>query len=135
MIHHQVNDQIDIPFSAFLHQLLEVLHGSVNRIDGHIILHIVFMIGIGRHNGHKPYAADPKIRVSGTVAVIEIIQLFRNPRQVADTVSIAVVEGIHKYFIKGTIFVRGLRHPYLPSRQEAGSRVDLLLPLSASSAG
>ena len=67
MIEHQVDDQLDPPFLTLRRQLLKVGHGAVFRVNLHVILYVVLMIGGRRHHRHQPDPVEAQ--------VLNIIQL------------------------------------------------------------
>ena len=59
MVHRQIQDHADPTVMAGCQQLLEIIQGTVLRINILIIRSIVFMIGRGGHYRHEPDAVDP----------------------------------------------------------------------------
>ena len=67
MIQHEVHDDYDISFTAFLNQCFIVFHCSKLRINGIVVIHIIFMIGTGRMHGCQPQCRKAH--------VLDVIQL------------------------------------------------------------
>ncbi|MNY78460.1 hypothetical protein D3C86_2187150 [compost metagenome] len=60
------------------------------------------MIAGGGIHGHQPDASNPKVVFCRRITVIEIIKLLGKPLQIANTVTIRVIEGTDKNFIKNS---------------------------------
>ena len=86
-------------------QLLEIIQGTVLRINILIIRSVVFMIGRGGHYRHEPDAVDPKVRIRRIVAIIQVVQFVQNSLQIADAVTVTVIEGIDKNLVVGAVVV------------------------------
>ena len=59
MVHRQIQDHTDPTVMTGCQQLLEIIQGTVLRINILIIRSVVFMIGRGGHYRHEPDAVDP----------------------------------------------------------------------------
>ena len=59
MVHRQIQDHTDPTVMAGRQQLLEIIQGTVLRINILVIRSVVFMIGRGGHYRHEPDAVDP----------------------------------------------------------------------------
>ena len=102
MVQYQINNQLDPPLVALLQQSVKILHAAVQRINGLIIRHVIFMIGRGRHNGHQPDPVKTHVR--------HIVQLGNYSLQISDSVAVAVVKRIHKYLIPCTVIIVNYLH-------------------------
>ena len=62
MIDHHIHDHLQIPFVAFLHQPLKVLHRAELLVDRPVVADVISVIIIGRFvQGRKPDRRNPEI--------------------------------------------------------------------------
>ena len=91
MVHHEVDDDVDAPLVGRLQEGLEVLHGAVLGVDGHVVRYVVLVIAGRGGNGHKPN--------SGIAHITDIVQLLGNAVKVADAVTVRIAERVYENFV------------------------------------
>ena len=91
MVHHQVYQQLNAALSALGGKLLKIFHCAVLLVDCVIVLYAVLVVGIRRHYRRKPYTVESHI--------LNIIQPGSDAGKVADSIPIAVAEGINEHLV------------------------------------
>ena len=85
MVYHQIQNYLNPPFMAFLQQQPEIFHRSEFIHNPLVIGNIIPVIMVWRLKyGRHPDYVNSQIR--------KVIQLFQNTSQVADSISVAVLE-------------------------------------------
>ena len=137
VVHHEVDDDVDAPLVGRLQEGLEVLHGTVLGIDGHVVCHVVFVIAGGGHDGHEPDARAAQVRVGGRVTVVDVVQPLRQALEVANAVAVAVVKAVDEDLVAAAVVVvdvLGLGLVVLAHDAQGGGDV-LLLAAAAGEGG
>ena len=99
MIHHKIQNQVDVPTLTFCQQRVEILHCAVLRIDGVIVRNIILVIGGTGVDRHKPDTGDSQF--------LQIVQLGTDAIQVANAVAVRIAKRVNKNFVPGTVIIVG----------------------------
>ena len=92
VLRHQIQDHADAARSGAGHKSQEVVEGAVSRIDLQVIGDVIAVVAVGRGmEGQQPDA--------GHAQPGEVVQLVRQPREIADPVAVAVAKAFHVHAI------------------------------------
>jgi hypothetical protein len=70
------------------------------------------MVGVRGHYGREPDSVHSEVGIRFRISVVEVIELFYNTFQVADTVIVAVVKRADEYFVVVPVVVGGFLYLY-----------------------
>ena len=71
---------------------VEVRARAVVALDGLVVGHVVAVVARRLGDRHQPQPVDAEVVGRGRVAVVEVVELRRQPGEVADPVAVAVRE-------------------------------------------
>ena len=91
VVHHKVYQQLYPTLFTLCGKLLEILHRAVLLVDGVIVLYAVLVVGIRRHYRRKPDTVESHI--------LNVVQPGGHSGKVADSVPVAVAEGINEHLV------------------------------------
>ncbi len=112
VIHHKIQNHSNVALLTFAHQVIEILHRSVHRINRLIVRHVVSEIHLRRRETRR----DP----DGVHAeILQVIQFRGDAVQVADPIVVAV---------RKTARVNLVKHRVLPPRVPLAIHFLLLRP-------
>ena len=97
MVYRKIQEYAHSPFVTVLQECFIVFHCSKLRINRTVVLHIVFVIRIGRMDRGQPELIKAKI--------LNVIKLGADPVEIPDPVPVGVTERIDKDLIGGTVMV------------------------------
>ena len=97
VVYDKIDDDLDPPLFTFSQKGLEVLQGTVGRIDLIVIADIILVIAAAGMNGHEPNAVNAKL--------LQIVQLRANAIDIADAVAVGITEGINENFVPSTVII------------------------------
>ena len=108
MIGHEVEQQLQPARMRFRQQPIEHRHVAEQRIDGPIVRYVIAKVRHGRtENGGKPDRADAQVR--------NMIEPLANTRQVAHSVTTAILKGSGVDLIKGSFVPPAIHRAFLPT--------------------
>jgi hypothetical protein len=90
VVDHEVHDHRDTPPVCVVDEVSQFVNGAVLGRRGAIVDDIVTVIAGGIEYGHQPDARDAEVVGSCGVTVVEVVEAFRHPNEVADPISITV---------------------------------------------
>ena len=82
---------------------LEVGHRPIVWIDRPVVHRVVAVVAWAVIDGHEPDPGDSEIVGGHGVAVVEVVELLRQPLEVADPVSVTVVEAAHEDLVEDAV--------------------------------
>jgi hypothetical protein len=98
VIDDELGDHANPSFVSFSQEFFKIAKGSIIGVDVEIVRDVISVVSQGgRIEGQKPDGRDTQI--------LKIIELLRHPTEVADTVSVVILEGLHVEFIDDGILV------------------------------
>jgi hypothetical protein len=100
VVHDVVDDDLDAPGVGGGQEGLEVVHGAVVGIDTAVINRVVAVVAGRVVDGHEPDAGDAQVVAGGRIAVVQVVELRGESRQIADAVAVAVAEAAHEDLVE-----------------------------------
>jgi hypothetical protein len=98
VVEHQFGDHLQPAPVRGLQEDLEVMQGTIRRMDIRVVRDIIPVIFEGgRVEGEQPEGRDPQ--------VVQIPQLLRQPREIPYPVAVAVIKGADVQFINNRILI------------------------------
>ena len=98
VIQHEIRDHPQAVAMGGLEEAVEVRHGPVVGMDRLVVGDVVAVVAQRRlEEGQEPEAVDAEL--------LQVGELTRQPREVADAVVIAVPEGAHVQFVEDGVLV------------------------------
>ena len=82
VIGHQIENEKYTSLVAFVDETPKIIHGAVVGMNARVIFHVVFMVGLGRMDGHQPDQCDTQFS--------QVIEFLSKPIQVTNAVSVGV---------------------------------------------
>lgn len=100
MVDHQVHDDAHAAPMGFVQQALDVRHRAVFRVDGAVVADVVAVIVVG---GLVDRAQPEEIDAQR----LQVVQLGEDAPEVADAVSVAVIEALGVDLVSNCFFPPG----------------------------
>lgn len=98
VVDHELRDDPDAAVVRRRHELAEIAHGAVSRIDGGVVGDVVAIVPQGRGiERQQPHGGDAK--------VLKIIEFLYEAREVADAVVIGIEERLDMQFVDDSVLV------------------------------
>ena len=102
-MYNQVDNDAYATAMGYIYETAEFIHASILWIDRIIICDIVTMGGWGWVDGHQPDPCDAQVGCSAWIAIIQVIQLFDQTIEIANTILVAVIESSDRNLIKDSL--------------------------------
>ena len=93
MIEHEVHVNLDALRVGGVHEGFEIGLGAIQRVHRRVVVHVVAVVGIGGMGRAQPQSRGAQ--------AIQVVQLVLDALEVADTVAVAVGEGIDQQLVGG----------------------------------
>ena len=103
VVEDEVDDDGDSSLVGLVDQCAEDRVVSVLEVDASVIGDVVSVITGALHDRHEPDASHTEIVGCGLVAVVEVVEPVDEPLEVADSVSVRVLETPHEHLIEDPI--------------------------------
>ena len=98
MVDHQLRDDPDAAVVRRRHELAEIAHGAVGRVDGGVVGDVIAVVAQGRGiEWQQPDGGDAK--------VLKIIKFLHEALEIADSVIVGIEERLDVQFIDDGVFV------------------------------
>ena len=108
VVEHEVEHHPDVALVRGGDERVERREVAVIGIDISIIRDVVSgVLERGRHDGHEPDGVDAE--------VLQVVELRREPREIADAVAVRVLERAHVHLVK-----HGVSIPIRPGQERVG---------------
>ena len=126
-----VEDRPDPARVGGFQQVAQVCQRAVLGVDILVIRHIIAMVRGRRIDQHQPDTRNTQVDSGVWVAIVEIVQFLDDAFQVADPITVAVVERAYVDLVKHRVVppridIRALGHPGKGGNSHCGRFRDLL---------
>jgi len=92
MVEDHVDQHMDSAAVRLGYHALEVGVGAELRIHAVVVRRIIAVIAGRRHYRHQPDAFRAQVTLCRGIAVVDVVELLREPVEIADAVAVRVVE-------------------------------------------
>ena len=75
MVEHEIDDKLDAAVMARLDKLVKIVERTECRINVVIIIDVILVVGLRRHDRRQPDTVNTEIVTFGRVAVVEVVEL------------------------------------------------------------
>ncbi len=103
VVHDEIDDHADTARVRRVQEGLEIGRRPVVRLDARVVGDVVAVVAGRGADRHQPDTGDPQVVVRGGVAVVQVVQTLGQTPQVADAVTVAVLEAAHEDLVEDGI--------------------------------
>jgi hypothetical protein len=98
VVDHELGDDLEPAGVCLVDEALELPHRPVVAVDRGVVRDVVAVVAAGRGvEGQQPQRGDPE--------VLQVVELGRQPREIADAVTVGVEEGPHVQLVDDGVLV------------------------------